>query len=174
MCPTIIVATCSNSALPDQIPMIAAARPAHSIATCVLVFAALVLFLPLIFLYELSWDEFFLLEWVHLWNKGELTLPLQTIYIRAFSWLPHVSDHEVDQLIAARAVMLAGLILTSTFIFATSRRFYSFQASAFAVVAFLTFSLVFRNASSFRADGVVIPILMAVCFRHWFVPCCDH
>ena len=110
--------------------------------------------------FEVNWDEFFLLDWVYKWNAGELNLVLQTVYFRAFSWLPKVSENEVSQIIAARGVILICLSITCGFIYSLCRKFTTSTNAVLSLLFFLTMSFVFRHASSFRADALVTMTLM--------------
>lgn len=124
------------------------------------VIAVLQIFMVLRF--EVNWDEFFLLDWVYKWNAGELDLVLQTIYFRAFSWLPAVSDNEVSQIVVARAVMLACLSICCGFIYSLCRKFTTSSNAILSLLFFLTMSFVFRHAASFRADMLVVTLLMGI------------
>lgn len=121
-----------------------------------------ILHIFMVFRFQVSWDEFFLLEWVYKWNSGELNLALQTIYLRAFSWLPRIGENEVTQIIAARSVMFVCLGITCGFIYSLCRKFTGTVNSLLGLIFFLTMTFVFMNATSFRADMVVTPVLMGV------------
>ncbi len=116
----------------------------------------------MVFRFEINWDEFFLLDWVYKWNSGELNLVLQTIYFRAFTWLPAISDNEVTQIVAARLVMLACLGVSASFIYGICRKFTSRIPALLSLIMFLTMTFVFRNATSFRTDMLVTVVLMGV------------
>lgn len=122
----------------------------------------------MVFRFEMNWDEFLLLDWVYDWREGNIKLPLQTIYLRAFSWLPYVSDSEVSQIIAARCIMFCCFLLTSGFLFCITRRYFSIEAAILTIICYATFSFVFRHASSFRMDTLVTTMLMLVlwCITH--------
>jgi len=64
--------------------------------------------------FEINWDEFFYLEWVYLWREGRLDHVLQTIFLRAFTWLPFIGENEAHQIIAGRLVMLGLLTANCT------------------------------------------------------------
>lgn len=137
-----------------------------AIFTCLALVAILQLFMVLKF--EVNWDEFFLLDWVYKWNAGELNLVLQTIYFRAFSWLPRVSDNEATQIIAARGIMLLCLSITSGFIYSLCRKFTTPSNASLSLLFFLTMNFVFRNATSFRTDAIVLMVLTGVL---WVLVC---
>ncbi len=112
--------------------------------------------------YQLHWDEFFLLDWVYKWNNNELKLVIQTIYFRAFSWLPSVGANEVDQIIAARLVMFFCLAATSAFIYGLCRKFAAPVISVLSLLLFLTMIFVLQNGTSFRNDALAVTLLMGV------------
>lgn len=112
--------------------------------------------------FEINWDEFFYLDWVYQWKAGKLNAVLQTIFLRAFTWLPSVSDNEVEQIVAGRLVMLGLLTASCAMLWSISRRFYTARATALALVTFLSFSFVFRHATSFRADMIVTTLCVSV------------
>ena len=112
--------------------------------------------------FEINWDEFFYLDWVYQWESGKLNNILQTIFLRAFTWLPAVSNNEVEQIIAGRFVMLGLLSASCVMLWSISRQFYTARATALALLTFLSFSFVFRHATSFRADMIVTTLCVCV------------
>ena len=140
--------TNSNSGLLYKLPF----------AVCLFLMAAAQLWV--VFNYEINWDEFLMLDWVYDWRDGETSLPFQTIYLRFFSWLPSISDLETDQIITARAIMLGCMGLICFSLYGISKRFFSTNAALAAVIAYLSFTFVFRHGTSFRMDTIVTTILM--------------
>ena len=61
----------------------------------------------LIRLLNVNWDEFFFLSHVHDLARGELALVLQGSYTHLFSWLLLLPGDEMQQIVAARCVMVA-------------------------------------------------------------------
>lgn len=116
----------------------------------------------MVFQFELNWDEFLMLDWVYDWRAGEVILPFQTIYLRLFSWLPQLSESEITQIVTARVMMFVGVSIICTCLFTIAKRFFSTEAALMAVVAFLSFSFIFRHATSFRMDTIVTTLLMTV------------
>lgn len=111
---------------------------------------------------NVHWDEFFLLDWVYKWNSDELNLALQTIFLRLFSWLPQISENEVNQIIGARMLMLLCLGITSSFIYGLCRKFTTTVNAVFSLILFLTMTFIFTNASNFRVDMMVVTVLMGI------------
>lgn len=138
------------------------ANPALYWALAGLVALLFALKLHLLFLQNINWDEFVYLAMVHAAARGELSSVLQTGYVHVFAWLPHVSNSEVDQVIAARGVMFVLQAATCGFIYLVGRRLFVSATAAFAgVLVYLTFSFVVEHGTSFRADPIAIFLLMA-------------
>jgi hypothetical protein len=116
----------------------------------------------LIFLQNVNWDEFLYLAKVHAALRGDLSSPLQTGYVHAFTWLPRISANEVDQVIAARCVMFVLQAGTCGFIFAVGRKLFGSDAAAvIGVLTYLAFSYTIDHGTSFRADPIAVFLLMA-------------
>ena len=149
---------------PRQSVLIAAPRVAQRPMLAVLCFmlaACLAMRVHMIFNFEINWDEFLNLSMVHDWRRGELHELLQTAFVHLFGWVPAISGNEVDQIVAARALMLGAALLTSFCIFGIARRFVSIEAALFAVLAYNAFSFVFRHGISLRTDPLATASMMA-------------
>jgi len=118
----------------------------------ILIGAALVARLHLVWVYEVNWDEFLHLSIIYEHERGELTRPLQSIYVHLFHWLPRVGTSEVDQIVAARLVIFVMTLGTAAFIFLISRRFLPVSAALLAVLCYLGFSFVLRQGHRFPTD----------------------
>lgn len=127
-----------------------------------LIALCLVLQFFMVLRFEINQDEFYSLMMAYEFTRGEVSNPFQTIFFRLSTILQHVPGNEVDQVIAGRMVIFAFAVLTCVLIYKTSRRFYSAQASLFAVLAFFAFNYVFRHMTAYRADMVITTILMAI------------
>jgi len=134
----------------------------------ILIGAALVARLHLVWVYEVNWDEFLHLSIIYEHERGELTRPLQSIYVHLFHWLPRVGTSEVDQIVAARLVIFVMTLGTAAFIFLISRRFLPVSAALLAVLCYLGFSFVLRQGNSFRTDPIATFLLMAAL---WLMIC---
>lgn len=132
-----------------------------------LVLVLLGLKLQLIFLQNINWDEFLYLAKVYSAMRGELSSALQSIYIHAFGWLPLVSSNEVEQIIAARAVMFILQVATCALIVALAMRLYRSPAAALiAMLTYLSFSYNVIHGTSFRADPIAAFLLL---FALWLL-----
>jgi hypothetical protein len=105
-----------------------------------------------VFVTNINWDEFYYLSFVHLYRAGDLTLPLQTIHVRLFAWLPWVSGNEVQQIFAGRSVMWLASLISAWLIFRIAGRFSNRVGDVFAVILYLSFTYVMDHGTSFRAD----------------------
>lgn len=123
--------------------------------------------LHLIFLHNVNWDEFLFLAKVHAALRNDLGSALQTAYVHAFTWLPRVSENEIEQVIAARGVMLLLQAGTCGLIFLVGRGLFKSSSAAFvAALAYLSFSYVVDHGTSFRADPIAVFLLM---FALWLI-----
>lgn len=119
------------------------------------------LLVPMAFLRNINWDEFYFLSHVHAWLDGRLDRPMQTFFVHGFSWLAHVPGHEVGQIIAARLVMTALLALTCLAIWRMGKGLADPVAAKIAVLAFLCSGFVMAHGTSFRADPIAACLLMS-------------
>lgn len=124
-----------------------------------LVAACLVLLLPMSFLRNINWDEFYFLSHVHAWLDGRLDRPMQTFFVHGFGWLAQVPGHEFGQIVAGRLVMLAFLMLTCHAIWRMGSHLADPRAAKIAVLAFLCSGFVLPHGTSFRADPIATGLL---------------
>jgi hypothetical protein len=112
--------------------------------------------------FEINEDEFYNMNMGYEFLRGDVNNPIQTLMFRITSWLTTIQGNEIDQIIAGRMIAFGAAIVTSIFIYKTSRRYFGIQASLFALLAFFGFNFVFRHLSAFRSDALVTMCLMAV------------
>lgn len=133
----------------------------RNLALLALVLALLALKAQLITLHNVNWDEFLYLAKIYSAQRGDLYSPLQTIYVHAFGWLPHVAGNEVDQIVAARGVMLLLHGASCGLIYLTGRKLFgSVSGALLAVLAYLSFSYTVDHGTAFRADPIAGFLLM--------------
>ena len=120
-----------------------------------LVVFAVAIELRLVLLLNLSWDEFHYLSRIYEHSRGELPYRLQTLHVALFSWLPRVSQSEVEQILAARWVMFAFGIGTRVLLYGIARHFVSRVGALCTVLAYSSFSYVLHHGSSFRFDPLL-------------------
>jgi len=110
--------------------------------------------------FEVNWDEFYRLADIYRWKAGTLGSVLQTNYVYAFGWLEQVHRNEVYQIIAARGVMYLLLVYSCILLFLLARYFFDSSAAGVTLIAYLSFSFVFRHATSFRIDMPILALLL--------------
>ena len=123
--------------------------------------AAVAVRLHVIARFNINWDEFGYLAHVHDYLRGYLEQEVQTFHVHFFTWLPQVGPNEVDQVIAARAVMLVLQLVTAGLLYRIARRFTNAPAALFAVAAYLSVSFVIRDGASFRRDPIAVCAVLA-------------
>lgn len=101
---------------------------------------------------SLNWDEFLNLSMLYDFRRGEMTEIFQTAFIHLFHWLPLISANEVDQLVAARIVILACTAFTSFAIYHAARRFMAVDPALVAVLAYNCFGASLLYGTDFRTD----------------------
>ena len=124
-----------------------------AIAVC---FLALVV---LAYARNVNWDEFHFLSLVYAFLDGSLDRPMQTFYVHGFSWLTWIPGNEVQQVFAARLVMIGFLVVTALSIHRIARVFTNQLSADIAVLAFLTSGFLLAHGGSFRADPMAAAFL---------------
>jgi hypothetical protein len=109
--------------------------------------------LALAFRINVHWDEFYFLSLVWDYVRGELSTGLQTFHVHLFSWLPRL-DGEIREIIAARLVMAVLAAGSAGLIYGIVRRVVPRGAALFAVLSYLSLSVVIEHGSSFRTDPI--------------------
>jgi hypothetical protein len=115
---------------------------------------ALVLKFHLILLLKIGWDEFLFLSQVFSYKQGTLTGQFQNFHVHLFSWLPHISDSEVNQIIAARSVLYLLFLGSCFFIYHIGKQFLTRASALFGVLCYVSLSNVILHAASFRTDSI--------------------
>jgi len=126
------------------------------------IFLCLVLQLIMALRFVINQDEFYNLNMGYEFLRGEIGTPFQTLMFRMSGWLRFLPGNEIDQIVAGRLFNYAAAIATSFFIYKTCKRYFSTNASLFAVLAYFGFYYVFRHLTAFRADVLVTMCLMAI------------
>ena len=115
----------------------------------------------LIRLLNVNWDEFFFLNHVHDLARGELALVLQGSYTHLFSWLLMLPGNEMQQIVAARYVMVALLGLTAWLIWRLARVWLAGFAALVAPFCLPVHDGRPEHGGSFRADSMLAPLSVA-------------
>ena len=104
---------------------------------------------------NVSWDEFYFLEFAHQYARGELTGRFQTFHVHLFSWLPALGSEVPEQVMAGRLVMALLATAGAFLAYGIARRFVTRRGALFALLAYLSVSAVIEDGSSFRVDPIV-------------------
>jgi hypothetical protein len=84
---------------------------------------------------NINWDEFYFLEFVHQYSRGELTGRFQTFHVHLFSWLPALGWEVPDQMVAGRFVMAVLATASACLTYGIARRFVTRRGALFALLA---------------------------------------
>lgn len=131
---------------------------------CVGIFAALLIRFVFVWRIAVNWDEFYFLELVHQYARGELTIRPQTFHVHLFSWLPALGWSEAGQIIAARVVMALLSCGSAALIYGIARRFLARRSALFALLSYLSVTAVIQHAASFRVDPIVTFLVLLSMF----------
>jgi hypothetical protein len=119
------------------------------------ILATLALKFVLIARISVNWDEFYFLELVHQYARGELAIRPQTFHVHLFSWLPHLGWDVIDQIVAGRFVMAVLATGSAFLIYGIARRLVARHGALFALLAYLSVTAVVQHSASFRVDPIV-------------------
>jgi hypothetical protein len=133
-------------------------RPAIVVAgICGLILVLKVLFA---FRINVNWDEFIFLSQVYEFERGDLGARFQTAYVHLFGWLTGIGENEIDQINAARLAMSTLLIGSAILLARLAARWVSAPVAWLAPLTFLSALPVLRHAASFRADSLLLPLML--------------
>jgi hypothetical protein len=124
--------------------------------------AALAVQLLGVFRRNINWDEFLFLANVYAVNNGEAVGLLQTSFAHLFGWLTRIDGNEITQVTVARLVYLVIWAGSLALLYRLARQLLDPLAALAGVVLFALFSFSLTHAASFRIDGLVLPVLLAV------------
>lgn len=139
-----LAASSERSAMPVERVGIAASF----LALCVLAYSR-----------NVNWDEFYFLSHVHAWLDGRLDRAMQTGFVYAFGWLDRLPGHEMEQIFAARIVMVGALAVSAFSIHRIAEHLTTRRCADIAVLAFLCSGFVLPHGGSFRADPIAAALL---------------
>jgi len=110
---------------------------------------------------NVNWDEFLYLSNVYAQARGELKLLFQGGYTHLFQWLTRWPGDEMAQITTARAVMVSFLAVAALLLWRLGRRWLSGLPLAASVFVYLSFIPVLMHGGSFRADSILVLLLLA-------------
>lgn len=109
----------------------------------------------------INWDEFYHYTQINELLAGTLSKPMQTLQARMFGWVRWLPLGNIDQIIAARGVMLGFTLACAASIYALAHGFASRKAALVCALAWLSAGFVLQHASSYRPDAIAAALLMA-------------
>jgi hypothetical protein len=131
-------------------------------ATAVAACAVLVIYkFVLVRLINVNWDEFAFLSLVHELSRGELRTVMQSAFTHLFAWLPMIPGDEMNQIVAARCVMVGLLAVTAWLIWRLALVWLHGFAALVAPFVYLSTIAVLEHGGSFRFDSMLAPLSMA-------------
>lgn len=141
-------------------------REHQSIIFCI--FLIFLLQVSMIFGRAIDWDSFWHFHLAYLLREGRLYTPLQTYFIRVFSWATLLPGTAVDQLIIVRIFMLIFELIAALAIAALASRFTDRTIGLLAALAYLSAGFVMQHGFSFRADPGLAALGMSAL---WILSC---
>ncbi|HUF45812.1 MAG TPA: glycosyltransferase family 39 protein, partial [Aestuariivirgaceae bacterium] len=111
---------------------------------------------------NINWDEFLFLSTIYRVANGETVGLLQTPYAHLFRWLTRIGGDEITQIAVARALFLIVWAGSLALLYALARRLLDPLGALAGVALFALFSYSVTHAASFRIDGLLLPVLLAV------------
>lgn len=115
-----------------------------------------------VFRQAIDGDEAIFLTAIHRAANGQPVGLLQTAYVHLFAWLPLLEHDEIFQIRLGRLIYVALWALSLTLLYRLGRRLLDPVGALASVVLFALFSYSILTAVSFRIDGLLLPILLAV------------
>src|SRR5688572_4385095 len=148
-------------ARPAAAPWTDRVDPALALITAALCVSLFVYKLVLVRRLNINWDEFYFLNHIYDLLQGELTLVMQGAYTHAFTWVARVPGNEIDQIDAARMLMVGLLGLTAVLVWRLGKIWLTGVAAAVPPLVFLAATPVMEHGGSFRADSLLAPLSIA-------------
>ena len=115
----------------------------------------------LIFLININWDEFFYLEKIFRFQRGEPVLLIQSFAVHPFAWLTTVSGSEVEKIHAGRLAIAAMGVASAWLVYCIARRYFTEVSALIAVALYLADPNMVKHAYSFRADPICAFLFLA-------------
>lgn len=145
-------------------------RRVFTIALAVLLALAAAAQLTGVFQKNLHWDEFIYLKNIYRYLDNDMSRVIQTAFVHLFTWVPAVSASEIGQIVAGRSVMYAAWLVSLFLLYRLASRLIDDQetspgaklAAVAGVAFFALFSFSQYHAASFRADSLLLPVLLAM------------
>lgn len=122
----------------------------------------------LVFQRAINWDEFYHYSRVVMLAEGTLTLPLQTLYTRAFAWVVELPGTGVDHIVLIRCFMFLCELVVLAAIVGMATRFSNGTAALLCALSYISAAFVYQHGFSFRFDPPTAALLMSAL---WILLC---
>ncbi|MEL7690095.1 ArnT family glycosyltransferase [Citromicrobium bathyomarinum] len=113
-----------------------------------------------VFRRAINWDEFWHYNHLIQFQNGELARPLNTLHVRAFSWVTDLPGNAVDHIVVIRLFMFGCELAIVAGIIALATRFTDRVTGLLCALAYLSFPFVFQHGYSFRFDPPSTALMM--------------
>lgn len=143
-------------------PISGMARRAPASIAIVLVLLVLVYKLLVVSRININWDEFYFLSNTYALTRGELSHVFQGAYTHLFTWLTAIPGTEIDQIVAARRLMVLLLALTAGMVWMLARTWLAPFSASVALLTYLTTYPVLQHGGSFRIDSMLAPLTVSI------------
>jgi hypothetical protein len=107
---------------------------------------------------NINWDEFYYLNHVHSVARGDAGPLLQRFQTHLFGWIPGLNGNEVDQIVAARLLMVALLGLTTYLVWRLGQYWLAGWPAFVPPLVYVSAVPVMMHGGSFRADSMLAPL----------------
>lgn len=107
---------------------------------------------------NINWDEFYYLNHVHAVARGDGGPLLQRFQTQLFGWIPRIKGNEIDQIVAARMVMVVLLGLTTYLVWRLGRTWLQGWPAVVPPLVYVSAVPVMMHGGSFRADSMLAPL----------------
>ena len=113
-----------------------------------------------VFRRAINWDEFWHYNHLIQFQNGELARPLNTLHVRAFSWVTDLPGNAVDHIVVIRLFMFGCELAIVAGIVALATRFTDRVTGLLCALAYISFPFVFQHGYSFRFDPPSTALMM--------------
>ncbi|WP_205693899.1 ArnT family glycosyltransferase [Croceicoccus ponticola] len=115
----------------------------------------------LIFTHAVNWDESYHYGQLYDLATGQPLGALQTLYLRAYTWIVALPGNAIDHVVIARIGQWLCEWVTLAMIFVLARRFVDRTSAIVATLAYLATGYILQHGFALRADPMVTAVLIA-------------
>jgi len=149
-------------------------RPGVAGILLLLMAAAILMQVELVFSKSINWDEFFHFSLILRHLQGRPVQWLQTPFVWLFPWVASVPGDNIDHIQLIRLLLLPFELAAVAAIVAAARGFTGLEEALFCGLLYITGGYVFLHAFALRADMIAgclltVALWMGIC-RPWRIP----